>query len=303
MSTVMNGAILFLLLLLTSVAYERMETSHFAILYQAGDRKIAKGLLRSAEPTRSRIMADLGANFPDKTEIFIAPTIEDFQHLQPGGTWVPLWAGGVAYPERNLIIMRSPRSVKRGHMDYLQVFAHEFTHVALGRAITEGEVPPWLAEGLAMYEAGEWSFERSATVVKAVLSGRLIPLHALSFPADEEEAELSYAESFIFVSFLINHMGRSDFHRFIRDYSRSSDLEGSLRRATGMSMAEVEQQWLLYLKLRVSWVPVVTSATTLWFIVALIFLYGYLRKRALATRRMRQWEEDEAHMDGDTRNL
>ena len=94
-------------------------------------------------------------------------------------------------------------------------------------------------------------------------------------------------------------MGRDVFHQFITDYSSSSDLEGSLRRATGMSMDEVEQRWLLHLKLRVSWVPVVTSATTLWFMVTLVFLYGYFRKRELAARRLRQWEKDEAEIEGD----
>ena len=102
---------------------------------------------------------------------------------------------------------------------------------------------------------------------------------------------------------LSGDMGKDTFHRFIRDYSRGGDLEGSLKRATGMSMTDLEQKWLLYLKLRVSWVPVVTSATTLWFIVTLIFIYGYFRKKRFATARMRQWEEDEMHFYEDTKKL
>ena len=98
MSILMNGAILFLIVLSPMASYMRMETAHFAILAQPGDRKISEALLTESEATRSRIMTDLGADFREKTEIIIAPTLEDFQRLQPEGAWVPLWAGGVAYP-------------------------------------------------------------------------------------------------------------------------------------------------------------------------------------------------------------
>lgn len=300
MSRLMSGIILLLFFFSPSLAYERIETHHFSILFQTDDRKIALGLQRNVESIRSRVMTDIGIDFVEKTGIIVAPTVEEFQHIQPDGAWVPLWAGAVAYPEKNLIIIRSPRSSKRGYIDYLEVFSHEFTHIALGRTIRDGKVPPWLAEGLAMYEAGEWNFERSASVVKAVLAGRLLPLRDLSFPADEGDAELAYAESFMFISFLINRMGGEAFHRFIRNYSRSGNLEASLKGATGMSMAEIEEKWLLYLKLRVSWIPMITSAMTVWLMVTFIFLYGYHRKRRLTTAKIKQWEEEEARTDENT---
>jgi len=272
---------------------------HFTIVFQKGDEKVVEKLRNATEPIRRRIVADIGADFPGRTTVIIAPTIEEFQRLQPARAWVPLWASGVAYPERNLIILRSPRAVTRGHIDFLTVFSHELTHIALEKAVPDGHVPAWLAEGLAMFEAKEWDMARSASVVQAVLTDRLIPLRDLSFPADARDAELSYAESFLFVSFLINRTGTAAFQRFLGEYSRSGDLEGSLRHATGMSVAEIEEQWIRYLKLRVSWIPVVASATTLWFLVTVVFLYGYARKRKLSRAKITQWENDEAAMMGE----
>ena len=180
--------------------------------------------------------------------------------------------------------------------DTVEVFAHEFSHIALGRALAGAKIPVWLDEGLAIYEAREWTFSRISVLTAAALTDRLIPLTvlALSFPAEAKDAELAYAEGFMFVSFLINKVGRAAFHRLLRDYTRFGDLEGAFRRGTGMSMAELEERWLFYLKLRVSWIPIITSVSTLWFLMALIFIYGYMRKKRQAEQRLQEMAEEEA---------
>ncbi|MBN2439173.1 MAG: hypothetical protein JXL20_11315 [Deltaproteobacteria bacterium] len=274
----------------------RLENDRFVIWYASGDDRIAAELGRESVPIRKRIIADIGVDFPGKTEIRICPSIEAFREAQPRGTWIPLWAVGVAYPEENLIILRAPRAVKRNRIDVLAVFAHEFSHIALGRALTGVAIPVWLNEGLAIYEAREWTFSRIAVLTRAVLTDRLIPLPVLtlSFPAETEPAELAYAESFMFVSFLINKVGREAFHRLIRDYTHRGDLEGALRRGTGMNLADLEECWLLYLKIRVSWIPIITSVSALWFVVALIFIYGYMRKKRQAKRRLIEMEREES---------
>jgi hypothetical protein len=254
------------------VDYQTIENEHFIIRFSA-----------------------IGVGFAEKTVVVISPTIEQFQKDQPGGTWLPLWAAGVAYPERNLIILRSPRSVKKSRINLREIFIHEYSHIAIGRALKGEAVPVWLSEGLAMYQSREWNFSRHAVLTRAVLTGQLIPLRVLtrSFPADEGDAELAYAQSFIFIAFIINKIGRDAFHRFIRHYSQGGNLESSLRRATGMSLDDLEEKWLFYLKMRTSWFPIIMSATSLWFIASLIFVYGYFRKRRASRLKLRQWEEEE----------
>lgn len=283
----------------------RMENDHFVIRHAAGDEGMAAELNRESPVIRARVIADIGADFSEKTEIRLAPTLEAFREAQPGGSWIPLWASGVAYPAENVIVLRSPRAVKGGRIDLVDVFAHEFSHIALGRALAGVRVPVWLNEGLAIYEAREWTFSRLSVLTTAALTDRLIPLPVLafSFPAEAGPAELAYAEGFMFVSFLINKVGREAFHRLLRDYTRHGDLEGALRRGTGMSLAELEERWLFYLKLRVSWIPLITSVSALWFMMALIFIYGYMRKKRQAEQRLREMQEEEAreeawHPDG-----
>lgn len=294
-------AIIFVLLISMSPAGAgfgelRMENSRFVIRYAAGDEGLAAELERESLRIRERVIADIGVDFAEKTEIRLCPTLEAFREAQPGGTRIPIWAIGVAYPAENVIVLRSPRAVKGSRIDLVDVFAHEFSHIALGRALAGVTVPVWLNEGLAIYEAREWTLSRISVLTSASLMDRLIPLRVLtlSFPAEEGPAELAYAESFMFISFLINKVGREAFQRLIRDYTRYGDLERALRRGTGMSIADLEERWLVYLKLRVSWIPIITSVSTLWFIAALIFVYGYARKKRQAERRMKEMEKEEA---------
>lgn len=293
-------AIIFFLLMFVPLASAgtgelRLESDRFVIRYTTGDDGLAAKLLRDSLQIRERVIADIGVDFTEKTEIRLSPTIEAFREAQPGRTWIPLWATGVAYPEQNVIILLLPRAIKGSRIDVVDVFAHEFSHIALGRALAGVTVPVWLNEGLAMYEAREWTFSRISVLTRASLMDRLIPLPilTLSFPAEEGPAELAYAESFMFISFLINKVGREAFHRLIRDYTRYGDLAGALRRGTGMNLADLEERWLVYLKLRVSWIPIITSVSTLWFVAALIFVYGYTRKKRQANRRLKEMETEE----------
>lgn len=271
------------------------QTEHFILTFTAQDEKIVEHLIQNIEPIREGIIGDTGRDYPGKTVILIAPTIESFQKLQPIEAEIPLWSLGVAYPERNLMILRSPFSVKTGHPDMVQTFTHELSHISLGRTLAGKTIPVWLAEGLAMYESREWNFARTAILVRGALTDTLIPLRQLTsdFPSENERAQLAYAESYMFISFLINRIGRAAFHRFILDYSSHGDSERALRRATGLTLPELEQKWLLYLKLRISWLPLVTSATTVWFVATIIFITGYLRKRKQGLATLRRWEKEE----------
>ncbi|MDI9570130.1 MAG: peptidase MA family metallohydrolase [Pseudomonadota bacterium] len=276
-------------------AYEQVATGHFLIAYEERDAGLARRLAAAAEEIREKVIAVIGYEPRGKTRVVLAPTLEEFQDVQPGREKLPLWAAAAAYPELNLIILRSPRAVKNGRLDYRRVLAHEFSHIVLGRALAPRSVPTFLSEGIAMYIAAEWHFSRMAVLTRAALTNRMIPLANLmeGFPSPPEEAELAYAESFMFISFLINTYGEEAVRTFIKDYSRVGNLSGALQRMAGKHLVVLEDEWRDYIYLRVSWLPMITSAISLWFVIAMIFLYGYFRKRRRAAATLRQWEEEE----------
>ncbi len=275
--------------------YMGISTAHFVFYFQSQDERLMRSLIDQAEGLRRRIMEDLGIAFEERTKVYLAPSSRKFQEIQPRRE-IPSWSVGVAYPGLNLIIMKSPRAAKRGHIDLRKVFRHEFTHIAVGRAFRGRErVPRWLDEGLAMYESREWNLSRVSTITRAVLTDSLIPLSEIthSFPREADRAELAYSESFYLISFLISQYSKESFHRFIKEYSGGKGLEEVLMEVYGIRWKELEDLWKNYLKLRFSWIPIITSTTALWFLVTIVFILGYLRKRRANRLKLEEWERED----------
>ena len=272
-----------------------IATSHFVFYFHAKDEGLATSLTAQAERIREEIIQDLGLDFDGVTKAYLTSSLSEYVEIQPRG-WVPTWSAAVAYPSLNLIIMKSPRVMKGGQMDLAKVFRHELTHIAVGRAFRgREEVPRWLDEGLAMYESREWSLSRVSTMTKAVLTDSLIPLSEItsSFPREVARAELAYSQSFYLISFLVSKFGRENFHRFIREYIRGGDLKEILVKVYGIGWDDFEEEWKGYLRLRFSWIPILTSTTTLWFLITLVFILGYARKKRAQRMLYEQWEQED----------
>jgi hypothetical protein len=276
--------------------YIGIGTSHFVFHFHTQDKKLMKSLIDDAEVMRREIVNDLGVDFKEKTKVYLAPSFRKYQEIQPGGK-APSWSAAVAYPSLNLIIMQSPRAIKGKDIDLRKIFKHEFTHIALGKTFSKREeIPLWLNEGLAMYESREWDFSRVSTITRAVLTDSLIPLSEITrlFPLEANKAELAYSESFYLISFLINRYGKESFHTFLREYSGGKGLKDVLAEVYGIKWEELEEKWIHYLKVRFSWFPIITSTTTLWFLVTIVFILAYIRKKKATRMKFEEWEREES---------
>jgi hypothetical protein len=272
-----------------------LSSPHFTMRYQEPERKMAFFLLQRAEEIRGSIIQDAGHAPPAPTLIYLAPTWEQFQEVQPQGQ-PPTWAVGTAYPEHNLIILKSPRAVKKGRTEVEEVLRHEYAHLVLARALKGHEAPQWLDEGFAMLQSRGWSISWTYVLSRGVLSKALIPLAELAdgFPLDQHQAQLAYAQSFSFVSYIKNEYGAEALARLIKGIAYGLDAEEALRQATGLGLGNLERGWKAELKKRYSWIPVATSFFSLWFLASLLFLLGYWLKRRRGKRTLREWEQEEA---------
>ncbi len=275
--------------------YDRIETDAFSMAYDRRDRRLAEAILEEAQAIRPLVVGHIGQAPTGRTRIVLAPSLEAFQEARPGGAPLPDWAGAAAYPAANLILLRSPRAVQGDRQDYRQVLIHEYAHICLGQALPDREIPRFLSEGISMLLASQWQISSRIVLTKAALLNRLLTLEQLTgpFPADPETAELAYAQSFLFLSFLVDRFGLEALHGFIREYARGVSLERGLRAMTGMHPVVLEDEWMAYLKMRASWIPLATSGATVWFVASLLFVAGYWRKRRKTKATLRQWEEEE----------
>jgi hypothetical protein len=284
--------------LLPAASWLEIRSPHFIMRYQEPERKMASFLLQQAEEIREEILLDVGHAPPLPTVIYLAPTWEQFQEVQPDSA-PPTWAIGTAYPARNLICLRSPRRIRGGRTDIEEVLRHEYTHLALARALKGNDAPLWLDEGFTMLQSGGWNLSRTYCLSRGVLRDALIPLEQLAhgFPLDHDQAQLAYAQSISFVSFIKTEYGPEALPRLITGLSYGLDAETALKQATGLGLRNLERQWKTELKKRYSWIPIVTSFFSLWFLASLLFLLSYWLKRKRTKRILAEWEQEEAHAE------
>jgi hypothetical protein len=280
----------------SSYAFQSVETEFFAFYYYQQYDRAAQILIQKADSIAQEISNSLGFAFLNPVDVFIVPTFEDAQKIQPPGARIPIWAIGVAFPLKNLIII-----IKKKRVDLEKTFRHEVNHILLGQAFKgKQKVPRWLDEGLAMIQAREWSMSRLSTITSAVLTDSLIPMDDLaeSFPSDLRNAELAYCQSFYFISFLKGEFGNTAFKDFLKEYCKHKNFSRAIIETYHISWDRMEDLWLDYLRLRFSWIPIITSTSTLWFIASLIFIMGYVRKRRKSHLKKHQWENEEQLLYG-----
>jgi hypothetical protein len=261
-----------------------------------------------------RVTGDLGLEGLGEIQVTIASTHEDFLSLQPDGPRAQKWAAALAYPSQDRILMKSPRLLTGGQPHYEQLFLHEVAHVALDQACRSGRkeprcpasaaksacpeprIPTWLHEGYAIYLTREWSPNREVLLTRAVLRGRLIPLGRLvgGFPEEEPQAALAYAQSADLVQYLIGRFGSEAFHGFVLALGKGHRFGHASRTLLGEEFRSLEQDWQKHLKIRYTWIPLLTSTGSLWFLASLVFLAAYARKKLSSRAKEREWAEEEA---------
>ena len=277
-----------------SFAAHIQQTKFFR--FQADNNQIPPILLNNADAIAQDMMSNLGLSLQQPVTVIIASTAAEFQRIQPGGSRVPAWAIGVAYPQDSLIILLSPAVRQRGPIDIIKIFQHEVLHIILGQAFKGTEnVPRWLDEGLAMIAANEWSMARLSTMTFAVLGRKIIPMEQLtkSFPWDPDQAQTAYCQSFYFISFLKGRFGSDSFKTFLQNYTVHKNFQKALFDTYHVRWDAMEDMWHDYLRLRFSWIPLITSSTTLWFLATLIFILGYLRKKRMNRLKLKEWTREE----------
>ncbi len=297
----------------------RIQTERFCdfvFQFPAEEEKLIRFLGEQCGQIEKRVAEDLGLEPLGEIRVQIASTEEEFRNAWPGQSDTDRWAAARASPREGRILMKSPKLLLGGQHTYNRIFLHEVAHIALYRALareepslrgTEGagaargpyrrppDIPRWLHEGYAEYLSRQWSPNQEVLLSRAVLGRNLIPLGRLvsTFPAEEGHARLAYAESADLVHYLIRRYGEEDFHRFLEALSGGNRFGNACREVFGKEFLQVEQDWKKHLRRRYSWLPLIGSTGTLWFVATLVFITAYVRKKISTRAKLRKWSEED----------
>ncbi len=255
-------------------------------------------LSRHASVALPRLALDLGVPIGDTIHIYIAPSDAEFRAMQPGKA--PTWADATAYPGLGVIYLRGPGARPATDEPLQQVLEHELVHVLLGRAFAPEVPPDWLQEGVAQVMARQNGPENTEVLSRGMATGALLSLDELTrqFPGDPLRAEVAYAQSADFVSWLVAEHGAAMLPVLVREMATGGSVDAGLYRATGRFLPDLEADWRARLSsgmpLSLNWA---TSGDALFALAGLALLFGGVLRRRQFHRRLAAMEAQERLVD------
>jgi hypothetical protein len=274
-------------------------------VYHPSIRERVQPLIADAAATRTALTEWVGQPVLSEVRVVVARTPGEMAALAPPNAPYPDYAAGVAYPEIGLVLLSIKPVHPSGQQDLAEVFRHELAHVALEDAVNGRPIPRWFNEGFAVLASGETSFPRMRSLISATISDNLLSLSQLerSFPMQEWEAEIAYAEAADVVRFLVR---REEKHRFRGLISRLRDgetMDSALLNSYGAETATLETEWRNEVAKRYTFYPVLFSGSMIWAGTLGLFAVGWRKKRRNAAATLARWEQEEAAEDEARRRV
>lgn len=247
-----------------------------------------------------RITTDLGAPIDETLLVRIGRNPEEMAALAPPEAPPPAYAVGVAYPEVDLVVLTltAPETWERPELR--EVFSHELAHVALHRAVQDGEIPRslprWFDEGVAVHEAGERSMERVEVLWQGTVGDALIPLDELDgFPSRPHAVNLAYAESADFVAWLVRRHedGPEQLRQLLSRVRGGLAFEPAVALTFSTSLGQLEEEWKTALHERYTLAPLLLGGGLAWVLIGVLVVLAFRKKRLTSKRVLQRWSEEE----------
>jgi tetratricopeptide (TPR) repeat protein len=188
---------------------------------------------------------------PIRVEVY--PTHADFSVRTVG--LVGLGALGVSFGP--VIAMDSPSAREMGDFNWASTLWHEIAHT-FHLGMSDGRVPRWFSEGLAVYEERRahkgWGSNVTPGFLVAQREGKLLPLERLNNgftrPVYPEQISHAYYEASLVCEFIEREFGAESLVRMLNAYGNGLSEEEVFRRVLGIGVEEIDKRFFAYLETR-----------------------------------------------------
>lgn len=220
---------------------QRSERGVTVYWYEGGDR-FGDELIQTATRALDRLQLQIGATVEDPVKIYIYANTADMRSaLQTNSVE---WVGGQAMPSLGLII----GAVAPGNTSEIErIVPHELSHQVLHQATENpyGGMPLWFEEGMAVYNQETMDAMFPQLIERAARTDQLIALEALasSFPADTNQALLSYAQSHSMVVYIVDTYGVEALEALTDAFAEATPVDEAIPEVLGLTVDELDAQW------------------------------------------------------------
>jgi len=231
--------------------FERLSQVYFDIRYTEALERPAGFDIRDALLQARRSIGGDVAFWPKHKLVVLIYSAEQFRRLRQD---TPDWVAG-QYDGK----IRLPLPGQDLDRDAVtRILFHEYTH-AIIHELTKGQLPTWLNEGLAEYEAWKQRDPPWRTLRQAFAEERVIPWANLSaqfsssLPA--QEVALAYEQSHSIAHYLVERYGFWRLRRVLQAVAAGTSLEDALTKELHIKLTRLESDWRKWLEGRLATQP------------------------------------------------
>jgi hypothetical protein len=268
-----------------------LQSDDLVVRIPADLRKLGETILQKSTEAREAVFGKMPIPLKARVTLVWCDTEDEFYERVDARRGHLL---AVARPSAMRIYLNGPAMRRVEPAEMYQTLVHEFVHLYIGRIVPDS-LPVWLNEGLAMYASGDWGLDDRALLATRSLFGGLLPIEEITrgFPADAHGMQAAYRQSYSMTAFLIDmRYPKSGLDGLITELAEpGSEIHRLLRDPIWLS--SFEERWREQ-RIRPGRIIIAfTSGGTLWILLALLLIVGYLRKRRQKKRRESRWAVEE----------
>ncbi len=276
---------------LHAVETEIITAEGVVIHFEKSLRSTANMVVDIYPDVKAQLEETLGFHVNFRPTVMIVKGGETFQKISNSSLVV-----AVAISQKNLIVIDSSKA--NTHPFSLETtMKHELCHLMLHN-ITGGNLPKWLNEGISQWASGGIAEviigEKKDRLKQATLTGRYISLEDIteSFPEDKNLFILAYEESKSLVEYIIREFGTGGLLQVLHHLKNGDKIDEAILKGLSISLEELEGRWQDHLRRKFTWFRYLSHNLYpfLFFISALILIYGFLR---FLIRKWTYRDEDE----------
>jgi hypothetical protein len=197
--------------------------------------------MSAAQQALVKLTKDTGASPNKMINVYIYNGPQD---LQGAMVYPQEWTGGVAYTQYGVIAI----GIATNQLAWGQgAMTHELTHMVIYQVTNNpyNDLPVWLNEGLAMYSEGPLTSQYTDPLSSAISGNKLISVRTISSPfsADGNKANLSYAESYSLIDYLVSQYGSDKMTLLLNTFQQGSDYDPAFQKVYGFDMDGLNNLW------------------------------------------------------------
>lgn len=222
--------------------WHTLKSGVVTVSWSEGDWTFGQLVLNTAVDSLARLVKETGIPRPEAVRMLIYPSSQDLRESAVG---LPSWAGGVAFPDYGTVMI----GVAPDDKEYVaEVVPHELAHMVVDQRISNcvgNDLPTWLSEGLAVFAEGPTSV-KDKEVVKSALERKDVPaLETLTagFSGHSNEANLSYAQSGVVVTYLVDTYGPKKLDELLEKVKQGVHANTALSAVYGLDTNGVDRAW------------------------------------------------------------